>query len=212
MRTAKTLIRLGGRPGWSVSWLGAHVILFILSCCGSFTSDDLRTLYVCWLSVWMTLSKVGHRDPHFMVTWAYYKGLSALSMDRNSVLLACVATNYQKVGAGVGEGRQWKGREEKSEKGEARYGEGEGKTGGEGRTISLHLPHKSSARTLSLSLSPLSLSLSLSLSLIRPTKEISTDSIMITVTIRRRILNIVQSAVIAKTGDNEILGVQGEIN
>ena len=35
-RTAKTLIRLGGCPGWSESSLGAHVILFVLSCCGSF--------------------------------------------------------------------------------------------------------------------------------------------------------------------------------
>ena len=32
--TAKTLIRLGGCPGWSVSSLGAQAILLILSCCG----------------------------------------------------------------------------------------------------------------------------------------------------------------------------------
>ena len=31
MRTAKTLIRLGGRPGWSESLLGAHAILLVLS-------------------------------------------------------------------------------------------------------------------------------------------------------------------------------------
>ena len=35
-RTAKTLIRLGGCPGWSESSLGAHVILLVLSCGGSF--------------------------------------------------------------------------------------------------------------------------------------------------------------------------------
>ena len=35
MRTAKTLIRLGGCPGWSESSLGAHVILLVLSCGGS---------------------------------------------------------------------------------------------------------------------------------------------------------------------------------
>ena len=35
MRTAKTLIRLGGRPGWSESLLGAHAILFVLSWGGS---------------------------------------------------------------------------------------------------------------------------------------------------------------------------------
>ena len=31
----RRLIRLGGCPGWSESSLGAHVILFVLSCCGS---------------------------------------------------------------------------------------------------------------------------------------------------------------------------------
>ena len=35
-RTAKTLIRLGGCPGWSESSLGAQVILLVLSCCCSF--------------------------------------------------------------------------------------------------------------------------------------------------------------------------------
>ena len=32
---AKTLIRLGGCPGWSESSLGAKIILLVLSCCGS---------------------------------------------------------------------------------------------------------------------------------------------------------------------------------
>ena len=36
MRTAKTLIRLGGCLGWSESSLGAQVILLVLSCGGSF--------------------------------------------------------------------------------------------------------------------------------------------------------------------------------
>ena len=35
MRTAKTLIRLGGCPGWFESSLGAHAILFVLSWGGS---------------------------------------------------------------------------------------------------------------------------------------------------------------------------------
>ena len=35
MLTAKTLIRLDGRPGWSQSSLGAHAILLVLSCHGS---------------------------------------------------------------------------------------------------------------------------------------------------------------------------------
>ena len=36
IRTAKTLIRLGGCQGWSESSLGAHAILFVLSCGGSY--------------------------------------------------------------------------------------------------------------------------------------------------------------------------------
>ena len=35
MRTAKTLIRLGGCPGWSESSLGAHATLLVLSWSGS---------------------------------------------------------------------------------------------------------------------------------------------------------------------------------
>ena len=31
----RRLIRLGGCPGWSESWLGTYVMLFVLSCCGS---------------------------------------------------------------------------------------------------------------------------------------------------------------------------------
>ena len=41
MRTAKTLIRLDGCPGWSESSLGAYVILLILWCCGSYCDDSL---------------------------------------------------------------------------------------------------------------------------------------------------------------------------
>ena len=36
MQTAKSLIRLGRCPGWSESSLGVKIILFVLSCCGSF--------------------------------------------------------------------------------------------------------------------------------------------------------------------------------
>ena len=36
MRTTKTLIRLGGCPGWSESSLGAHAILLVLTWGGSF--------------------------------------------------------------------------------------------------------------------------------------------------------------------------------
>ena len=36
MQRTKTLIRLGGYPGWSESSLGAQSIWLVLSCCGSF--------------------------------------------------------------------------------------------------------------------------------------------------------------------------------
>ena len=45
MQTAKTLIRLGGCPGSSESSLGAHVILLVLSCCGSYRTPFL----MAWL-------------------------------------------------------------------------------------------------------------------------------------------------------------------
>ena len=40
MRTAKTLIRLGGCPGWSESSLDAHAILLVLSWGGSFINSN----------------------------------------------------------------------------------------------------------------------------------------------------------------------------
>ena len=36
LRAQWRLIRLGGCPGWSESWLAAHVILLVLSWCGSY--------------------------------------------------------------------------------------------------------------------------------------------------------------------------------
>ena len=44
MRTAQTLIRLGGCPGWWKSLLGAYVILLVLSCCHSFM--DTRLIFM----------------------------------------------------------------------------------------------------------------------------------------------------------------------
>ena len=43
-RTAKTLIRLGGCPGWSESSLGAHAILLVLSWGGSFVKQNCNNL------------------------------------------------------------------------------------------------------------------------------------------------------------------------
>ena len=44
MRTAKTRISLGSCPGWSESSLGTHIILLILSCCGS----DVHAIDQTW--------------------------------------------------------------------------------------------------------------------------------------------------------------------
>ena len=41
MRTAKTLIRLGGCPGRSESSLGTQIILLVLSCHGSYAVINL---------------------------------------------------------------------------------------------------------------------------------------------------------------------------
>ena len=43
MQTGKTLIRLGGCPGWSESSLGAHAILLVLSQGGSYMQRQLTT-------------------------------------------------------------------------------------------------------------------------------------------------------------------------
>ena len=46
MRTAKTLIRLGGCPGWSESSLGAHAILLVLSW-GACSISNIRLKKCC---------------------------------------------------------------------------------------------------------------------------------------------------------------------
>ena len=62
-RTAKTLIRLGGCPGWSESSLGAHAILLVLSwgsslyfCAyafeGSLTIQKASPLIRVWQNIW----------------------------------------------------------------------------------------------------------------------------------------------------------------
>ena len=49
-RTAKTLIRLGGCPGWSESSLAAQVIVLVLLCCGSFVfiRVEIVAIYCCF--------------------------------------------------------------------------------------------------------------------------------------------------------------------
>ena len=65
MRTAKTLIRLGGCPGWSESLLGAHVILLVKSCCGSFYNHAFWNKYVLtrknsWFDSVLIIVAAGH--------------------------------------------------------------------------------------------------------------------------------------------------------
>ena len=48
--TAKTLIRLGGCPGWCESLLGVHAILLVLSCTGS---DLYRLPLLIWSSSYL---------------------------------------------------------------------------------------------------------------------------------------------------------------
>ena len=53
VRTAKTLIRLDGCPGWSESSLGAQIILLVLSCWGSFDSLQYTYLSVGFALHWL---------------------------------------------------------------------------------------------------------------------------------------------------------------
>ena len=55
---AKTLIRLGGCPGWSEFLLGAQAILLVLSCCSSTSITACTQPYpqpLCW-NLWQTAS------------------------------------------------------------------------------------------------------------------------------------------------------------
>ena len=70
-RTAKTLIRLGGCPGWSESSLGARPILLVLSCGGSNVRRVLSSfLYELWKSC---NNKINKQDNayHF---WRLFNG------------------------------------------------------------------------------------------------------------------------------------------
>ena len=68
MRTAKTLVRLGGCPGWTESSLGAHAILLVLSWHGSISNvihgeiflDGCCTtcLFKCVQSQWESFGKL----------------------------------------------------------------------------------------------------------------------------------------------------------
>ena len=57
MWTAKTLIRLGGCPGWCESLLGAHTILLVLSWGGSYIDNGVlySSLLVMWILIWFCI-------------------------------------------------------------------------------------------------------------------------------------------------------------
>ena len=50
MRTAKTLIKLGGCPGSSKSSLGAQVISLVLPCCGSYVQANFMNGHIYTIS------------------------------------------------------------------------------------------------------------------------------------------------------------------
>ena len=67
MWTAKTLIRLGGCPGWSESWLGAHAILLVLSCHGSRFFNILKSCNWNLLKCCLSLKLLDHKKMFFPV-------------------------------------------------------------------------------------------------------------------------------------------------
>ena len=67
MQTAKTLIRLGGCPGWSESSLGAHAILLVLSWGGS--NSEARGWHV-WTEFFILFwQKIFLTDPPNYSDW-----------------------------------------------------------------------------------------------------------------------------------------------
>ena len=92
MRTAKTLIRLGGCPGWSESSLGA-VILLVLSCRGSYlVCVSLLTKDHTFRTYWQVTSFVDFHvciEPdsnHFHVVWQAFHWLKQCLLHQQCVL------------------------------------------------------------------------------------------------------------------------------
>ena len=72
--TAKTLIRLGGFPGWSESWLGAYVILLVLP----------------WgVSFYFLIINFLHYHHYFAVFTSLGYDLEEVENNREMVLLSC---------------------------------------------------------------------------------------------------------------------------
>ena len=81
MRTAKTLIRLGGCPGWSESSLGIHAISLVLSRCGSFQTVHLGEAFTLWS--WNFTVVLFHPLPNvasIFYTYHLSSGVSAISV------------------------------------------------------------------------------------------------------------------------------------
>ena len=85
MRTAKTLIRLGGCPGWSESLLGTHAILLVLSCCSLIqktieNNQTSKTVQCC-------------NYPRICTMWFYHKVMCPKDADRMANSLDPVQTS-----------------------------------------------------------------------------------------------------------------------
>ena len=105
-RTAKTLIRLGGCPGWSESLLGAPAILLVLwerTCfaCG-WPSSFLHVHLLEWsgskrlLENWYTLGKSYNRSPRILKFWLKYvsfRSKTTLSLWWNILEMICQNIN-----------------------------------------------------------------------------------------------------------------------
>ena len=97
MRTAKTLIRLGGCPGWSESSLGAHAILLVLSCRGScfcvLLRFSLKSTYMT-TNVWALYKQAINLNESCV--WEIYENKSGLG-NSTQVLTDWYFTNSYKV-------------------------------------------------------------------------------------------------------------------
>ena len=70
MRTAKTLIRLGGCPGWYESLLDAMVILLVLSCCSTNVFSYFQLVASDWRDVhWFLLQNLFTKTLHVCRTF-----------------------------------------------------------------------------------------------------------------------------------------------
>ena len=90
MLTAKTLIRLGGYPGWSESSLGAHVIMLVLSWGSSYYMSETEESSI-FLPLLMGHSKHSISFPCWKRKWSKeVKKLVGSKMRRDEKYMDCV--------------------------------------------------------------------------------------------------------------------------